>query len=198
MMEKSQITQLLADSIAVKTAMLHDESLQSDILALAKQMVDTLQQGGRLFFAGNGGSFADSIHLAAEFVVRFETERQPLAAMALGTNGSALTAAANDYAYERIFARELEALAQQGDVFVGLSTSGNSANIVAAAEVALQKKMAVFILTGEHGGQLGTMLGMRCLSVPSNNTARVQESHITIGHIVCHLVEQALQLRSNK
>ena len=193
MMDKFQVMQLLNDSIAVKTSMLKDESIQLDIVALAEQVLSTLKQGGRLFFAGNGGSFADSIHLAAEFVVRFETERKPLAAIALGTNGSALTAAANDYSYARIFSRELEALAEEGDLFVGLSTSGDSANVVVAVEVAQKKNLAVFILTGENGGQLRNMSGLRCLCVPSNNTARVQESHITIGHMVCHLVEQAIQ-----
>jgi len=147
--------------------------------------------GGKLLIAGNGGSAADAQHIAAELTGRFVRERKPLPAIALHANTSALTAIGNDYGYEQVFARELSAFAGPSDVLLAISTSGNSRNILRAIEAARSKKVAVIGLTGESGGQMRTTCDL-CLCVPSKSTARIQEMHITIGHAICELVEEAL------
>lgn len=174
-------------SIAVKQALLNDEGLLTQIEALASRCISSLRAGGKIIFAGNGGSFADAQHLSAEFVSRFKFDRAPLASLALGTNNSAISAIGNDYGYDQVFARELEAVARPGDVFVGISTSGNSPNILAAAEKAVALGISCFCLTGRTGGKLAGIC--ECLRMPSDETARIQECHITIGHIICGLVE---------
>lgn len=174
-------------SIAVKQALLSDEKLLGQIKELVFRCVTSLRDGGKIIFAGNGGSFADAQHLSAEFVSRFKFDRAPLASLALGTNNSAISAIGNDYGYEQVFARELEAVAKSGDIFVGISTSGNSPNILAAAKKATTLGVGSFCLTGQTGGKLADI--SECLRMPSNDTARIQECHITIGHIVCGLVE---------
>ena len=151
----------------------------------------SLEAGGQLLIAGNGGSAADAQHIAAELTGRFLRERQPLRALALHGNTSALTAIGNDYGYDHVFARELTAHARSGDVLLAISTSGNSPNILRAIEAARHCKVSVIGLTGESGGQMRAACDL-CLCVPSKSTARIQEMHITIGHTMCELLEERL------
>ena len=178
----------IAASISVKHEILADEKLINQIHNLALQCVRCLKGGGKIIFAGNGGSFADAQHLSAEFICKFMFDRAPLASIVLGANNSAISAISNDYGYQHVFARELKGLARAGDLFIPISTSGNSPNILFAVEAAASLGLQVTALTGESGGRL---LGLcECLCVPSANTDRIQECHILIGHIVCGLVEQ--------
>jgi D-sedoheptulose 7-phosphate isomerase len=151
----------------------------------------SLAAGGQLLIAGNGGSAADAQHIAAELTGRFLRERQPFRALALHVNTSALTAIGNDYGYEHVFARELSAHARPGDVFLAITTSGNSRNILRAIEAARKSKAVVIGLTGESGGEMRAACDL-CLCVPSKSTARIQEMHITIGHAICELLEERL------
>lgn len=180
----------ISASIATKQALLADEYLLSQIERLAEQCVAALRSGAKIIFAGNGGSFADAQHLSAEFVSRFKFDRAPLASVTLGANSSAISAIGNDYGYEQVFARELEAVSKPGDFFIAISTSGNSQNILAAVAKAADLGIATVCLTGLSGGKALTMCD--CLRMPSNETARIQECHITIGHIVCGLVEERI------
>lgn len=174
-------------SIAVKEKLLADEQLLNQIHQLALSCIAALRYGGKIIFAGNGGSFSDAQHLSAEFTSRFLFDRAPLASLALATNNSAISAIGNDYGYEQIFARELQAIAKPEDVFIPISTSGNSANILAAVSVAKELGVTTVAWTGSGGGRLGQMCD--CICIPSTETARIQECHILIGHIVCGLVE---------
>ncbi|HUX66472.1 MAG TPA: D-sedoheptulose 7-phosphate isomerase [Terriglobales bacterium] len=176
-------------SRAVKLATL--ERLQPALVRAAETMVACYQQGGKAIFCGNGGSAADAQHLAAEFVGRYLAERRPLPALALNANSSAVTAIGNDYGYEHAFARQLEALARPGDVVVGITTSGNSANIVEALRRGRALGLATVGLTGEGGGKLRAVADI-LLDVSSQETPRIQECHILIGHCLCQAVEQAL------
>jgi len=176
-------------SIAAKQRVLADDALLLQLSSLAYVCVAALRAGGKVIFAGNGGSFADAQHLSAEFTSRFMFDRAPLASLALGTNNSAISAIGNDYGYEQVFARELQGIAQAADVFVPISTSGNSVNILAAVKVASSMKIATIAWTGESGGQLRELC--ECVRIPSQETARIQECHILIGHILCGLVEAA-------
>ena len=166
-------------------------ALTHTIEAIGGSLSSALKQGQKILFAGNGGSAADAQHLAAEIVGRFEKERSGLAALALTTDSSTLTSIANDYGFESIFSRQLEALGQEGDVFIAISTSGNSANLVRAVEVAKAKGLVTIGMLGKNGGDLKALVD-ECLIVPSENTARIQEAHILIGHILCQLVEESL------
>jgi len=154
-------------------------------------IASSLDAGGQLLIAGNGGSAADAQHIVAELTGRFLRDRQPLRAIALHANTSALTAIGNDYGYEHIFARELAAHARPGDVLLAISTSGNSPNVLRAIEAARQRDVVVIGLTGESGGQMRKACDL-CLCVPSKSTARIQEMHITIGHAICELLEEKL------
>lgn len=165
------------------------EGLRQSVEAFAAEVHATITRGGRVFLVGNGGSAADSQHLAAELVGRFERERRGLPAIALTTDTAVLTSVANDYGFESVFARQVEALGRPGDILVGLSTSGNSANVVSAMERAHQLGLFRVGLTGEGGGKLRQCCEL-WLGVPSRSTARIQEAHMLIGHIVCDLVEQ--------
>lgn len=167
------------------------ESQLPIIVAIAERIVDTFQRGGKVLLCGNGGSAADAQHIAAEFVSRFRRERRGLPAIALTTDTSILTAIGNDYGYERVFARQVEALGQPGDVVVGISTSGASASVLAAMRAARERGMTTIGLTGATGGLLVGHVDM-CLCVPSQNTARIQEVHITVAHVVCEIVERTL------
>lgn len=166
-------------------------SLSSEVSRAIDLIYSSLASGGQLLIAGNGGSAADAQHIAAELTGRFMRERPPFRALALHVNTSALTAIGNDYAYDRVFARELAAHARPGDVFLAISTSGNSANILCAIEAARQCKATVIGLTGQSGGKLRTLCDL-CVCVPSTSTARIQEMHITIGHAICELLEERL------
>ena len=165
------------------------EAMEQDIARFAERAWHCLAGGGRLFWAGNGGSAADCQHLAAELVGRFERERRGLASIALTTDSSVLTSVSNDYGFESVFARQVEALCRPGDMLVGLSTSGNSANVLRAMECAAGLDVYRVGLTGGSGGALRAQCEL-CLVVPSDNTARIQEAHILIGHILCDLVER--------
>jgi len=161
-------------------------------VSLAVDMIHTsMSGGGQLLVAGNGGSAADAQHIVAELTGRFLLEREPLRALALHGNTSALTAIGNDYGYDRVFARELQAHARPGDVLLAISTSGNSSNILRAIEAARPCEVVVIGLTGESGGQMRTSCDL-CICVPSKSTARIQEMHITIGHAMCELLEERL------
>lgn len=178
-----------ARSATVKSATL--AALGAELRRAAEAMIACYRAGGTAIFCGNGGSAADAQHLAAEFVGRYLVERRPLPALALHANTSALTAIGNDYGYEQVFARPLEALARPGDVLVALSTSGNSPSIVAAARKARDLGLTTIVLTGAGGGQMASWANI-LLAVPSTETPRIQENHILIGHCLCQAVEQAL------
>jgi D-sedoheptulose 7-phosphate isomerase len=167
------------------------EPLLPQVERLSDLAVQCLQASGRIFWIGNGGSAADCQHLAAELVGRFERDRPGLASIALTTDTSILTSVGNDYGFERIFARQVEALCRPGDLVIGLSTSGNSRNVLAALEVAAGLGTFRAGLSGGTGGRLREATDL-CLVVPSSNTARIQEAHILIGHMLCDLVETAL------
>jgi len=161
------------------------------IVAIAERVVETFRRGGKLLLCGNGGSAADAQHIAAEFVSRFRRERHGLPAIALTTDTSILTAISNDYGYERVFARQIEALGRPGDMVIGISTSGISASVIAAMRAARNGGMATVGFTGASGGTLVDHVDL-CLCVPSHNTARIQEVHITVAHTVCEIVERTL------
>lgn len=165
--------------------------LASDVSKAVDMIRSSLAAGGQLLIAGNGGSAADAQHIAAELTGRFQRERRPLPALALHGNTSALTAIGNDYGYEHVFARELSAHARPSDVFLAISTSGSSRNMLRAIEAARRSKVTVIGLTGESGGQMRAACDL-CLCVPSKSTARIQEMHITIGHAICELLEEGL------
>ncbi len=182
-------------SIAVKKQVLKDTELLSQVAALVQVCIDALRSGGKIIFAGNGGSFADAQHLSAEFTSRFMFDRAPLASLALGTNSSAISAIGNDYGYDQVFARELLGIASTSDVFLPISTSGNSSNILAAVHVARELKISTFALTGETGGKLREICN--CIRIPSRETARIQECHILVGHILCGLIEKVYYSKGN-
>jgi len=184
-----QIQNDLKSALTVHQALAEDVTLHGQLVELAGCCLGVLRQGGKIIFAGNGGSFADAQHLAAEFVSRLQFERAPLSAIALATNSSSMSAIGNDYGYDQIFVRELRALAGPHDVFIPISTSGNSPNILAAVEVARDLSMRCMGFTGEDGGKLADHCP--CLRVPSSRTERIQEGHILLGHILCGLVEHA-------
>ncbi|MCY4043659.1 MAG: D-sedoheptulose 7-phosphate isomerase [Cellvibrionales bacterium] len=182
-----QIKSHIAESIHTKQALLDDPDFMQSLAAVAKTCRDALDSGHKILIAGNGGSAADAQHMAAELVGRFEKERASLPGIALTTDTSALTAIANDYGYEHVFSRQLQGLGQAGDIFIGISTSGNSANIIKAVEMAKSKAIKSIALTG-IGGQLEALADVT-LSIPSPRTAIVQESHIMIAHLLCHLID---------
>jgi len=181
----------IAESVAVKQALLRDRAAIRLISEIAADLAEAFRAGHRLFLFGNGGSAADAQHIAAELVSRFRFDRPALPAIALTVNASCLTAIANDVSYESVFARQIEALAQPGDIALGISTSGNSANVLRAMEVANVKGLRTIGLSGKSGGKL-KRCAERCLCVPSDDTPRVQEAHILIGHILCEIVEREL------
>jgi phosphoheptose isomerase len=158
------------------------------VIAAAAAIRDAIASGGKLLIFGNGGSAADAQHLATELVVRFERERKALPALALSTDTSVLTAAANDYGFERVFARQIEALGRPGDVALGISTSGGSANVLRGIETANARGLRTIALTGRDGGAIGAAAGIH-INVPGASTARVQEVHCTLIHVLCALVE---------
>ena len=187
-MEK--IKHIIQASISVKELILNDHLLINTTNIIADIITNALRNGNRVFFCGNGGSAADAQHLAAEFSGRFYKDRKALPAEALHCNTSYLTAVANDYSYDMVYARLIEGIANKGDILIGLSTSGNSSNIVKAFETARDKGVHTIGLTGLSGG---VMKGLSdyLINVPSTDTPRIQESHIMIGHIICQLVEES-------
>jgi len=187
-MHHQKITSIINESIKVKQALLADVNLIAQIDAVVKVITTAFQNGNSVYFAGNGGSAADAQHLAAEFLGRFYKDRKALPSEALHCNTSYLTAVANDYSYEVIYARLIEGITKPGDVLVGLSTSGNSGNIVKAFEMAKTKQVVTIGFTGDSGGKMKAISDY-LINVPSNDTPRIQESHILVGHIICELVE---------
>lgn len=184
-----QIKNLIQASIDAKQAVLQDDTLLQTVSNVADKIVSTFRNGNRVYFCGNGGSAADAQHLAAEFSGRFYKDRKALPSEALHCNTSYITAVANDYSYDAVYARLIDGIGQQGDVLVGLSTSGNSGNIVKAFEAAKAKGMATVGFTGTSGGALKA-LSDYLVNVPSTDTPRIQETHILLGHIICQLVEE--------
>lgn len=181
---RDEHAQVLADTFS---------ALQPDFAKALQACVNSLKQGGRIFFFGNGGSAADAQHLAAELAVKLDKDRPALSGIALTTDTSTLTAAGNDYGFEHIFSRQLEALGRTGDIAIGLSTSGNSANVANALKVANARKITSIGLSGKSGGIMKDLCHVN-LIVPSQNTARIQEMHIILGHMLCAGIEQSLNL----
>ncbi len=186
-MEK--IKNIIQSSIDVKKNILADDKILQTIMDCVNVIVHAFESGNKVLFCGNGGSASDAQHLAAEFSGRFYTDRDALPAEALHCNTSYITAVANDYSYEVIYSRLLKGIGNEGDVLVGLSTSGNSKNIINAFEVAKEKKIITIAFTGSTGGKLKKYTD-HLINIPSDDTPRIQESHITIGHIICQLVEE--------
>jgi len=182
-----QIREQLRESARVKESF--SEELLAKIARFAEVAATAIKDSHKIIFFGNGGSAADAQHLAAELVVRLERNRRGLPAISLATNPSILTAAGNDFGFDRIFSRQIESLTSGGDVLVALSTSGNSANVLQGVEAARERRAFIVGLTGEAGGKLAAKVDL-LLNVPSRNAQRIQEAHITIGHIVCGLIEQ--------
>jgi D-sedoheptulose 7-phosphate isomerase len=182
-----EIRRQLEESARVKQSF--SKELVGRIAHFAEKSAAALRAGGKIVFFGNGGSAADALHLAAELVVRLRMERKGLAALALTTNPSVLTAAGNDYGFEQIFSRQIESLVASHDVLVALSTSGNSPNILRGVEAGRARGAYLVALTGETGGVLTSRVNL-LLNVPSHDPQRIQEAHITIGHIACSLIEQ--------
>jgi D-sedoheptulose 7-phosphate isomerase len=183
------IKNIITESIAVKTAILNNNELLKKTEDCVACLVQAFRNGNHVYFCGNGGSAADAQHLAAEFSGRFYKDREALPAEALHCNTSYLTAVANDYSYDAIYARLIQGIAKKGDVLIGLSTSGNSGNILKAFEVAREKGVVTIGFTGSTGGQMHAWSDY-LLNVPSTITPRIQESHIMIGHIICEMVEK--------
>jgi D-sedoheptulose 7-phosphate isomerase len=181
------VSTCVRDSIATKQTLLEDPNYLSLVAEIGCVLADAIRQGGKVFFFGNGGSAADAQHLAAEFTGRFLIERRPLPGLALTVNTSSLTAIGNDYSFDLVFARQIEALGKPGDVAIGISTSGNSPNVLRAIEVARKLQMATVGLTG-RGGKLASAAEY-CIRIPSDSTPRIQEAHILTGHILCEIVD---------
>lgn len=188
---QQKIKDIIQASISTKQRILQDETLMNTIQQVTEVMIKAFANGNKVLFCGNGGSAADAQHLAAEFSGRFYTDRDPLPSEALHCNSSYMTAVANDYGYEVVYSRIVKGTGRPGDVLVGLSTSGNSVNIIKAMEVAKEIGMINVVFSGETGGKLRSMCDY-LINVPSTDTPRIQESHITIGHIICELVESGL------
>lgn len=190
-MTEQKVQTIINQSILVKSKILSNSEMISDIIEVSNLMTDCFKSGGKVLFCGNGGSAADAQHLAAEFSGRFYKDREPLFSESLSVNPSYVTAVANDYSYNEVYSRLVKAMGRQGDILVAISTSGNSQNVIKAVEVANSIGMITIGLTGESGGTMNEIC-QYILRVPSNDTPRIQESHIMIGHIICEIVENNL------
>lgn len=186
-----KIKELVGNSIAVKQQVLADEKIIATVNKTVAIIIDAFKSGNKVLFCGNGGSAADAQHLAAEFSGRFYIDRAALPAEALHCNTSYLTAVANDYSYDLIYARLVQGIGFKGDVLIGLSTSGNSKNIVEAFKIAKEKEMITIGFTGETGGAMKSISDY-LINIPSTDTPRIQECHMLLGHIICQLVEEKL------
>jgi D-sedoheptulose 7-phosphate isomerase len=178
-------------SIAVKELLLGNAEVVSIVASVSQLLVETLGKGNKLLLFGNGGSAADGQHIAAEFVGRFAFDRPALPALALSVNTSCLTAIGNDYGFDQVFSRQIEALARQGDLAIGISTSGNSPNVLHGLSAARKMGLSTVALTGCTGGKLKNLVD-HCICAPSSDTPRIQECHILIGHIIAELVEETI------
>lgn len=188
---KALIHKVISDSISVKQTILQDEQLLETVQQIVDVCVKSLREKGKILFAGNGGSAADAQHLAAELSGRFYIDREPLFAEALHVNTSYVTAVANDYAYEEIYARLVRAMGQAGDVLFAISTSGNSPNIIRAVEAAKKIGFTVVGMTGADGGKLKPLVD-HLINVPSKTTPRIQEGHMLLGHLICEMIEMEM------
>ena len=184
-----KINDIIRESIAVKTMVLDDPALLARVDRIVNLVVDRFRAGKHLYFCGNGGSAADAQHLAAEFSGRFYIDREALPSEALHCNTSYMTAVANDYSYDLIYSRLINGIGKKDDILVGMSTSGNSVNIVKAFETARAKGITTIGMTGQGGGKLAA-LSDHLIDIPSRNTPRIQEAHMLLGHIICQLVEE--------
>lgn len=184
-----KIKDIIRESIAVKTVVLNDTGLVASVGQIVDLIVDRFRAGSHLYFCGNGGSAADAQHLAAEFSGRFYIDREALPSEALHCNTSYLTAVANDYSYDLIYSRLIRGIGKKGDILVGMSTSGNSVNIINAFGTAREKGITTIGMTGEGGGKLRPLCD-HLIDIPSRNTPRIQEAHMLLGHIICQLVEE--------
>jgi D-sedoheptulose 7-phosphate isomerase len=182
------IEQRIRESTAVKESMLRDAAFLGAVAQVSRILTQALRDGHKMILFGNGGSAADAQHIATELVARYLRDRVALPALTLTVNTSSLTAIANDDSFDNIFARQLEAFGAQGDVAIAISTSGNSRSVLAGVETAKRKKLITLGLTGKSGGKLGAVADY-CLCVPSDETPRIQECHILIGHILCEIIE---------
>ena len=189
-MTMESVKKAIQASIDTKEKLLNDDALLKQVSTLAERCTAALRAGGKIIFCGNGGSFADAQHLSAEFTSRFLFDRPGLPSLALGTNSSAMTAIGNDYGYENVFAREIQAIATPADVIIAITTSGNSGNILKALEAAKETNVSAIVLTGAGSGMLDD--ATETLNVPSTDTARIQECHILIGHIICGMAEASM------
>jgi len=185
------VKRALKDSIELKQEILNNTEMIQDVNMLASHITKSLKKGGKVYFCGNGGSAADAQHLAAELSGRYYYDRPPLAAEALHVNTSYLTAVANDYSYDEIYARLFQAFGRPHDVLIGLSTSGNSKNVIRAFEEAKKQGVFTVALTGKSGGKMSSLVDM-IFKIPSTDTPRVQEAHMILGHSVCEIVEQQM------
>ncbi len=188
---KQEIKNIIKDSIQTKQLLMQSDTLIETVEEVSKLMIETFKNGGSVWLCGNGGSAADAQHIAAELSGRYYFDRPPLPSEALHVNSSYLTAVANDYGYDKVYSRYIDGLGKKGDVLVGISTSGNSENILNAFEVAHNKGLKTVAMTGETGGKMKASSDF-LLNVPSKDTPRIQESHIMLGHIICGLIEEAL------
>lgn len=186
-----RIISIIRESIDVKKHILENEMLLRTILNVSEEIINTFKNGGKVLLCGNGGSAADAQHIAAELSGRFYFDREPLFAEALHVNTSYLTAVANDYSYDEVFARLVKAKGRKGDVLIGISTSGNSKNVIRAIEEANKIGMITVGMTGAIGGKMRDICKY-LINVSSNDTPRIQEAHIMIGHIICEIVEREL------
>ena len=188
---KKYIKDQIKKSYETKQAIYENEDLLDKIEEVAQKCIDLYRTDKKTMLAGNGGSAADAQHIAAELVGRYGFDRPSIPSLALTTDTSNLTAIGNDYGYEQVFSRQLEGMGQEGDIFIGISTSGNSVNIIKAFESAKKKNIMTVALTGRDGGEMAKMADI-ALIVPSNATPRIQESHILIGHIICDIIEKEI------
>jgi D-sedoheptulose 7-phosphate isomerase len=188
---KKFIENQIKNSFEVKQAIYENKELMELIQEVSKVVIEAYKKGNKTLIAGNGGSAADAQHIAGEFVSKFYFDRPGLASIALTTDTSILTAIGNDYGYEKLFSRQVQANGVKGDVFIGISTSGNSKNIIKALEECKEKGITTIGLTGQSGGKMKELCDY-CICVPSNETPRIQESHILIGHIICAVVEEEI------
>jgi len=187
---KNEIINMINESIDVKKQIVNSD-LVDEIDKAAKIIINTYKNGGKILICGNGGSAADSQHVAGELINKFRINRRPLGAIALSTDSSVITSIGNDFSFDEIFKKQVEGNGKSGDVLIGISTSGNSKNVIAAVEMAKRIGMKTIALTGRSGGKLKDVADM-CLKVPSDDTPRIQESHIMILHIMCDIIEQEL------
>lgn len=185
------IKQILSESIQVKNEILDDPSLLDQIRKISSLIIEAYKRKNKVILFGNGGSAADAQHVAGELVNKFQLEREALPAIALTTDSSVLTSIANDCDYSKVFARQVEAWAKEGDVVIGISTSGTSPNVIEAVKVAKERGAKTVGFTGRDGGKLAELVDL-VISVPSDKTPRIQESHITIFHIICYVIEREL------